>query len=211
MTFEDDKGPTGVTLSSYERRLWVEIDRILYQNYLTPKTVTDFWSGDREAVVWHLKQMKDRVVRTIIIMEYVEIDDVLNRAIAKHFFKGLKRPNHSKRFGTLQEMLDRLYPQQKLDVIKSFKEVPRDITNHIMALNMLRNSFAHHFHLLELPKSKRLYKGKYDVFTKAGLKRFKNDMWEVHEFFDPEITSTSLALVRSQRERNERLQNGKRI
>ncbi len=108
-------------------------------------------------------------------------------------------------------MLDRLYPQQKLDVIKRFKEVPRDIINHIMALNMLRNSFAHHLHLSELPKSKRLYEGKYDVFTKAGLKRFQNDMWEVYEFFDPEITSISLALVRSQRERNEQLQKGKHI
>ena len=54
-------------LSGYERRLWVEVDRILYQNYLTPKTVTDFWEGDREAIVAHLKQMKERVIRLIVL------------------------------------------------------------------------------------------------------------------------------------------------
>jgi hypothetical protein len=200
MKFGDDKEPTRLAISAYERRLWVEIDRILYQNYLTPRAVTDFWIGDRDAVIWHLRQMKDHVIRAIIIMEYVEIDDVLNRTIGKHFLRGLKRPTRSKRLIALREMLDRLYPQQKLDVIKSFKEVPGNIANHIMALNTLRNTFAHRFHLSRIPKSKRLYKGKYDVFSKAGLEQFKNEMWEVHEFFDPKITKMSLDLVRSQRQ-----------
>ena len=40
--------------------------------------------GDRDAVVFHLKQMKDRIIRTIVISEYVELDDVLNRVIMRH-------------------------------------------------------------------------------------------------------------------------------
>jgi hypothetical protein len=66
--------PDASTLTPYERRLWVELDRILYQNYLTPRTVTDFWKGDRDAVIAHLKQMKDRVIRSIVIVAYVELD-----------------------------------------------------------------------------------------------------------------------------------------
>lgn len=195
----DDTKPT-----AYERRLWVEIDRILYQNYLTPRTVTDFWIGDRDAIIWHLKQMKERVIRTIVIIQYVELDDVLNRLIVKHLFgkKAFRRGN--KRVAGIQAMLDRIYPLQKLDIVKTFQNVPDRISNHVMTLNTLRNSFAHRFDLTKLSKSKRLYKVKYDVFTKGGLDKFKADMWEVDEFFQPEVIKASLELVRIQREKNER-------
>jgi hypothetical protein len=191
-------------LSRYGTRLWVEVDRILYQNYMSPRTVTDFWQGDEHAIVTHLAEMKDRVIRSVVIMRYVEIDDLLNREIVKHFFRA-RTERRGKRYATLQSMLGKLYPQQKLDTIKTFKQVPRDISGHIMALNDLRNSFAHKFHLSQIPRSKRLYKGKYDVFTKAGLERFKEDMWEVDEFFQPEIMSVTLELVRQQREHNKEI------
>lgn len=188
----------------YAARLWAEVDRILYQNYMSPKTVTDFWQGDEHAILTHLAEMKDRVIRSIVIMEYVEIDDLLNRAIVKHFFRA-RSQRRGKRYATLQSMLGRLYPQQKLDTIKTFKQVPRDLCGHIMALNDLRNSFAHKFDLSQISRSKRLYKGKYDVFTKAGLERFKEEMWEVYEFFQPEVMNVTLELVKRQREHNEEI------
>lgn len=191
-------------LSPYEKRLWIELDRILYQNYFTPRVVTDFWQEDRDAVVAHLKQMKDRVIRSIVITEYVEVDDLLNRTILRHFF-GTRAARRSKRYSALQAMLDKMYPQQKLDTVKVFRDVPREISGHIMALNDLRNSFAHRFDLGRVPRSKRLYRGKYDVFTKDGLERFKADMWEVDEFFQPEIMDITLELVKRQRERNKAL------
>jgi hypothetical protein len=185
------------TLSAYERRLWVEVDRILYQNYLTPRTVTDFWAGDRDAVIWHLRQMKERIVRSIVVTEYVEVDDVMNRAI-------LGKVVHRKRaklpsVKVIEAMLDRIYPLQKLKMIRSFRDVPKAITRHIAALNTVRNVFAHRFPLQNVPRSQRLYKGRYDLFTRHGLERFRTEMWEVHEFFDPETTAVSLQLVRTQR------------
>ena len=63
------------------------MDRILYQNYFTPRVVTDFWKEDRDAIVTHLKQMKDRVIRSIVVIRYVEVDDVLNRTIVEYFFQ----------------------------------------------------------------------------------------------------------------------------
>lgn len=188
-------------LSPYEKRLWIEVDRILYQNYFTPRVVTDFWREDRDAIVAHLKQMKDRVIRSIVVIRYVEVDDVLNRTIVEHFFR-IRGARRGKKYATLHAMLDKMYPQQKLDAIKVFKEVPREVSSHIMALNDLRNSFAHKFDLSRVPKSRRLYKGKYDVFTKKGLEKFSADMWEVDEFFQPEIMNITLALVKRQRELN---------
>ncbi len=154
--FEDmSQGPKheGRGLSPYEKRLWIEVDRILYQNYFTPRVVTDFWQGDRDAVVTHLNQMKDRVIRSIVITRYVEVDDMLNRTIVKYFFRtGAAR--RSKKYAALQAILDKIYPQQKLDTIKVFKDVPREVSSHIMALNDLRNSFAHKFDLSRVPRSK---------------------------------------------------------
>ena len=184
-------------LSAYERRLWIEIDRILYQNYLTPRTVTDFWAGDREAVIWHLRQMKERIVRLIVVTEYVEVDDVLNRTILRKF-AGRKR-GKQRSLKIIEAMLDRIYPLQKLQIIRSFRDVPKAIAKHIAALNTVRNALAHRFPLQNVPRSQRLYKGRYDLFTRGGLERFRLEMWEVHEFFDPEITELSLQLVRSQR------------
>ncbi len=196
-------------LTSYERRLWVEVDRILYQNYLTPRTVTDFWRDDRDAVIWHLKQMKDRVIRTVVIMRYVELDDLLNHTILKHLLKRGSRTNNKRR--TVIAMLDRLYPIQKIDIVKTFLKVPATICDHIMALNTIRNSFAHRFDLKEIPKSKRLYKGKHDLFTKKGLKKFEDDMFEIDEFFRPEIVKVSLDLVRWQKQRNKSEQSRRRV
>ena len=194
-------------LSTYERRLWMEVDRILYQNYLTPRTVTDFWAGDREAVIWHLRQMKERIVRSIVVSEYVEIDDVLNRAILKRA-TGPRKQATRQRARVIQAMLERLYPVQKLEIIRSFREVPKLIGSHIGALNSVRNTLAHRFPLHKVPRSQRLYKACYDLFTRRGLERFRADMWEVHEFFDPTITASALQLVRTQRARN-RLRTGR--
>ncbi len=185
------------TLSRYERRLWVEVDRILYQNYLTPRTVTDFWAGDRDAIIWHLRQMKERIVRSIVVTEYVEIDDVLNRTILRKVADRKQAKRRSREI--VEAMLDRIYPLQKLKMIKSFQDVPKAITKHVAALNTVRNAFAHRFPVHNVPRSQRLYKGRYDLFTRSGLERFRTDMWEVHEFFDPEITALSLQLVRTQR------------
>lgn len=198
----DGEESSMLKLTAYERRLWVEVDRILYQNYLTPQTVTDFWGGDRDAVVFHLKQMKERIIRSIVIVEYVELDDVLNRTILKHQFGKKLSGRKNKKISAVEAMLNYLYPLQKLDIIKGFRDVPKAICNNIMALNTLRNSLAHRFDLTTVPKSKRLYKGKHDVFTKRGLEKFNDDMWEIDQFFQPEVVALSLELVRRQRESN---------
>ena len=131
-------------LSPYERRLWVEIDRILYQNYLSPRTVTDFWAGDRDAIVWHLKSMKVRIIRTIVLGYYVELDDTFNSLIWRQM-TGSKFSNRGKRSKIIRGMLDKLYLLQKLDIIRSVRAVPKGITGSVMALNDLRNTLAHRF------------------------------------------------------------------
>jgi len=83
------------------------VDRILYQNYFTPRVVTDFWKEDRDAIITHLKQMKDRVIRSIVVIRYVEVDDVLNRTIVEHFFR-TRAARRGKKYATLHAMLDKI-------------------------------------------------------------------------------------------------------
>jgi len=108
------KGKLAVGVSSpliaYERRLGVEVDRILYQNYLSPRTVTDFWAGDRAAIVWHLKLMKERVIRLVVINEYIEVDEELNRAILKRV-----SPKGPRAKRAVLSMLRRLFMKQKVE------------------------------------------------------------------------------------------------
>jgi hypothetical protein len=190
-------------LTPYQRRLWVEVDRILYQNYLSPRVVTDFWHGDDDAIIAHLRQMKDRVIRSIVITEYVELDATLNRVILRHLLGKGTSTRRSRKSKTANVILDRLYLQQKLEIVSTFKTISRCVYSSVLALNTIRNNFAHRFDLTEIPKTRRLYKGKHNVFTKKGLEKFQSDMWEVHNFFEPEFTNFGLQLVEAQREQND--------
>lgn len=194
-------------LSTYERRLWIEVDRILYQNYLTPRTISDFWAGYRDAVAWHLKQLKARIIRTIVVIEYVEVDDVLNRTILRRSGAALK----ARSYRVLKSLLDGSYLLQKLDAVQAAMVVPNPICNSIRALNTLRNSFAHRHDLSEVPRSKRLYKGKHDVATRRGLKLFRSDMYDVHAFFEPDTLKLAHNLMEHQKHhaRSERKRAGK--
>lgn len=124
---------TSSQLSAYERRLWVEVDRILYQNYLSPRTVTDFWAGDRAAIVWHLKQMKERVIRLVVINEYIEVDEELNRAILKRV-----SPKGARAKRAVLGMLRRLFMKQKVEYLSQLQRVPAEFRKRINALNELR-------------------------------------------------------------------------
>ncbi|WP_199098009.1 hypothetical protein [Dyella sp. ASV21] len=193
------------TLSPYEQRLYIELDRILYQNELTPRAVTDFWTGDRDGVIAQLRQMKDRVTRSIVLTHYVELDDTLTRLILRHLF-GKSRRNTAQR-RTVQAMLDKTYLIQKLDLVAGFRAVSKQTKSNVQALNQLRNTLAHRY-LGAPPKSERLYKSKYDVYTEKGLSKLRDDMWEVSTELEPEVTKIAMDLVLAQKEWNRRRRKG---
>ncbi len=49
------------------------------------------------------------------------------------------------------------------------------------------------------------------MFTKKGLDIFNADMWEVDEFFQPEMMNLALNLVKHQRERNKTAAKGQKV
>ena len=99
----------------------------------------------------------------------------------------------------MRALLDGSYLLQKLDAVEAAMVVPTPISNSIRAVNTLRNSFAHRYDLSEVPKSKRLYKGKHDVGTQRGLKLFRAEMYDAHKFFEPETLKLAHDLVMNQK------------
>ena len=174
-------------LSGYQRRALREYERILEATALNPERVLDFAEDDPAAVIPTLRSMTDQVVRSEIIFEYTMIDMELDSLLFRHFFgtgKKLMASRSSRRYRTLRQMLQNLYPMQKLAIVRTFKTVPKPIVSKIAAVNELRNGVAHSFFLGDLPVAKRSYRG-MSIFQKHALGAFRKDAWEIRCFFTP--------------------------
>ena len=179
------------SLTAYQARLFREYEHVLNVTGLNPKHVFDIADDDPEAVVPVLKSMIDQAVRSDVIFEYTMIDMELNNLLIRHFFgtgKKLKAVKNTKRFKTLNLILQNTYLMQKLTLVRSFKNIPRTIVNKIAAINELRNGLAHTFFINELKPIKRTYK-KHSIFTIEGLEAFHEDIQEIRYFFMPWLKS----------------------
>lgn len=174
-------------LSRHQASALREYERILETAGLNPDRVLDFAENDPAGVTHVLKSMTDQVVRSDVIFEYTMIDMELDHIIFQHFFgsgERLRKARSTIRYRTLRQLLQNLYPLQKLSIVRTFKTVPRTIVSKIAAVNELRNGLAHTFFLDDLPASKRTYNG-ISIFKRKGLEAFRKDAWEVRCFFTP--------------------------
>lgn len=175
------------SLTTYQARKLREYERILEAAALNPERVYELADDDPEAVIPVLKSMTDQVVRSEVIFQYTMIDLELDTVLIRHFFgtgKNLKALKRTKRYKTLSLILQNTYLMQKLNIVKSFKEVPKSITKKIAAINELRNGLAHTFLVEDLKPSKRTYKGR-NIFTRAGIEAFREDTQEIRYYFLP--------------------------
>jgi hypothetical protein len=196
--------------STYERKLYAEVDRILYQNYLSPRTITDFWQGDRDGVVHGLKALKVRAIRLIVLSHYVEIDDALGMIIYRRLVPKGRRATNGK---TVRAMIDGMHLLHKLDTAATFQKVSKETVSAVRSINQLRNTMAHRYGMSPIPLKERKYKGKYDIFTTKGLARMKEDMYAVDVELQPNVVRLAMELVKDQknavaeRERHSRKQS----
>ena len=141
-------------------------------------------ADDPEAIVPVLDLMVDQVVRSEVITTYTWIDSILDNVLSDRIAGTRKDGIRPKRRKTLELVLNRLYPLQKLAIIRTYKKVPKKITSSIGAIDEIRNGLAHSFHVDSLPKHRRTYKGR-NIFTPAGLELLRSDAREVAAYFDP--------------------------
>lgn len=175
------------SLTIHQTRVLRDYENILNITVLNPNQLFEFAEDDPEALLPLLKSMIDQAVRSDVIFEYTMIDMELNNLLIRHFFgtgKRLQAAKKTKRFKTLNIILQNIYLIQKLTLVRKFKNIPKSIVSKIAAINELRNGLAHTFFVKELKPAKRTYK-KYSIFTRNGLEDFHEDIQEIRYFFMP--------------------------
>jgi hypothetical protein len=177
-------------LSPYQRKVYKNYQDILEELGLNADSFIDSLDEtDKAAIIPSLKNMMDQVIRSEIILDYTLIDQELDSIIIRHFFRTgqkLVRTNKTKKYKTLEKLLENIYPIKKLEIIQSFKKVPREVINIIHAINGLRNGMAHSFFLGKLKAVNKTYKHK-DLTKVAALREFRADVSKLIYFFYPNL------------------------
>jgi hypothetical protein len=108
---------------------------------------------------------------------------MLGTIIAHYFFgvAGGSKAWRTKKFQRFNYfVLERLYLQQKLALVKDLRPLPKYAVTYIDKLNDMRNAVAHAFFPENLRGDRTLYKGK-DIFTIEGFRGFREDRGPVVE------------------------------
>ena len=116
------------------------------------------YEGDER---WHrLREMKDRPVRSEVILKYALIDEFLTDVICVYYFRKPKkaatfhylwRTKHFRIF--VHYLMDETFLLKKLAAVEAITKVPRDVTNAIKRINDVRNAVAHSL----FPENRRRY------------------------------------------------------
>ncbi|HZQ12701.1 MAG TPA: hypothetical protein VFB31_07825 [Pseudolabrys sp.] len=133
-----------------------------------------------------LKIMKDKLVRSHVIIKYALIDEYLTDVICNYYFYRQARKNttyrelwRTKRFEIfVHHLMDEMFLLKKLSVVDAIKGVPSEVSSAIQRINDIRNALAHSL----FPENRRrymaykkvIYSGK-DLFTVEGVNKFNED------------------------------------
>jgi hypothetical protein len=143
---------------------------------------------------WHrLREMKDRFVRSEVILKYALIDEFLTDVICVYYFRkpkktatfqNLWRTKHFRIF--VHYLMDETFLLKKLAAVEAITKVPRDVSNSIKRINDVRNAVAHSL----FPENRRRYMAQKKVnykgvhlFTPEGVKLFQEDYWIASAYF----------------------------
>jgi len=174
---------TADRLTNTQRALLKEVQSLAERFSLDYPNILAF---DREGRTHYLRAMKDKFIRSQVIIWYTLIDEFLAMALVHHFF-GRKRSTillwRTKRFQAFNyHFLEELFLLKKLEYVRSFRKIPPPIELTIRAVNTIRNGLAHSFFPENLKKSKPMYR-KESIYTPHGIALLDEDMRAVLSYF----------------------------
>lgn len=183
LTNREGEGVTTITRA--QKRIIGEIDDIAEEMGLDHRALVEEWEGN-PYLTEMLKLARRSLIAGAIVGDYTFCDEMLGTIIARYFFsfgdtnyRKLWRTKRFQRFNYF--ILERLYLQQKLALVKDIARVPKDVVAYIDRLNDLRNAVAHAFFPENLRGDRTKYKG-LDVFTLEGFSRLRADRETAVEF-----------------------------
>lgn len=163
-----------------QKQLLDEIKEITENEYLDPQKIIED-SEDNDETNAQLELAKDRLIRIVIISDYVLINEQIDMIICNYFF-GKKTSWRSKKFKIFnQHILERLTLTNKIELMEDFLKVPHQIKSFIFALNGLRNAFAHSFFPENRRREKPLYK-RESIYKMYVLRQYKEDYGKTVDF-----------------------------
>jgi len=178
------------TLTKTERRLRSEVEEI---GSIVSMDVWNIEKYEREERRYRLIAMKDRLIRSEVILKYALIDEFLTDVICVYYFRKPKkaatfrylwRTKHFRIF--VHYLMDETFLLKKLAAVEAITKVPRDVSNAIKRINDVRNAVAHSL----FPENRRRYMAEKKVnykgvhlFTPEGVKLFQEDYWIASAYF----------------------------
>jgi hypothetical protein len=132
-----------------------------------------------------LEMMKDQLVRSVVIIKYTLIDELLSNIIVHKYFErpgreiSYRRLWRTKSFTAFaHHILDGLYLLQKMRLVHDLRAIPRDHRDTIERLNALRNAMAHSFfpeNRYQYREQKKVVYRRLDIRTVQGFTQFLED------------------------------------
>lgn len=140
---------------------------------------SDILTIEKEARKPLLESIKDFYIRGHIIQDYVFIDEMLNVIIINSFGKNKFSQKKNRVFK--ENILEKIYLIQKIEIVKSFIKIPSNIEKTIFDLNSLRNGLAHTFFVHKRKVNKPIWKKK-NIYKVEVFEECSKDLWEVKDF-----------------------------
>jgi hypothetical protein len=177
-------------LTRTQRQLVREIEKIASIASMDHWNIEEY---EEERRTSQLKLMKDQLVRSVVIMKYTLIDELLSSIISQKYFKhplkgfSYKRLWRTKAFRAFaHHMLDGLYLLTKMRLVHDLGPIPNEYRETIDRLNALRNAVAHSFFPEQRYQYRQhrkvIYRG-IDIFTIQGFTQFDDDCQRVIDYF----------------------------
>jgi hypothetical protein len=182
-------------LTRAEEKLRSEVEEIASLVEMDVWNVDQFKSGPQRA--YHLKQMKDRFVRSEVVIRYALIDEFLTDIICDYYFhrpkknisyRNLWKTKHFRVF--VHFLMDETFLLKKLAMVEAIVDVPTPVSKAIKRINDVRNALTHSI----FPENRRRYMGDKKVMyngvhllCREGVKKFQQDYEIAHKYLAKKV------------------------
>jgi hypothetical protein len=140
----------------------------------------------------YLKMMRQQLITSEVVKTYTFVDELLSVIICHYYFRkpkgefSFQKLWRTKKFKAFAyNVLDSLYPLQKMRMVNEIREIPKDHRQTIDRLNNLRNSLTHSF----FPENRKIYAEHkrviyrdHDIFTVAGFDKFNDETTDLTSY-----------------------------
>ena len=169
-------------LTRRERKLRREVEEIAVAVRMDVWNIERFSPASERATV--LEMMKNKFVRSHVIIQYAFIDEYLTDIICDYYFHRPKQRHYGKLWKTkrfkifVHRLMDEMFLLKKLSAVEAIKDVPKEVSKAIKRINDVRNDIAHSL----FPENRRrhmadkkvMYCGSH-LFTLEGIEKFRED------------------------------------